>query len=95
MQLRLSRIILFTANMDLMVAFYRDVLGFKLKANDKGLENLRCRRLRDRCIAAAASQARSSRFSSRQGRGGDARSADRARGEDGQGIQHGRARPRR
>ena len=36
MQLRLSRFILFTANMDRMVAFYRDVLGFKLKTNDKG-----------------------------------------------------------
>jgi catechol 2,3-dioxygenase-like lactoylglutathione lyase family enzyme len=36
MQLRLSRIILFTANMDQMVAFYRDVLGFKPKTNDKG-----------------------------------------------------------
>jgi len=36
MQLRLSRIILFTANMDQMAAFYRDVLGFKLKTNDKG-----------------------------------------------------------
>ena len=36
MQLRLSRVILFTANMDKMVAFYRDVLGFKLKTNDKG-----------------------------------------------------------
>jgi catechol 2,3-dioxygenase-like lactoylglutathione lyase family enzyme len=36
MQLRLSRVILFTANMDQMVAFYRDVLGFKLKTNDEG-----------------------------------------------------------
>jgi catechol 2,3-dioxygenase-like lactoylglutathione lyase family enzyme len=36
MQLRLSRVILFTANMDKMVSFYRDVLGFKLKTNDKG-----------------------------------------------------------
>lgn len=36
MQLRLSRVILFTSNMDQMVAFYRDVLGFKLKTNDKG-----------------------------------------------------------
>ena len=36
MQLHLSRVILFTANMDQMVAFYRDVLGLKLKANDKG-----------------------------------------------------------
>jgi catechol 2,3-dioxygenase-like lactoylglutathione lyase family enzyme len=35
MQLRLSRVILFTANMDRMAAFYRDVLGFKLKTNDK------------------------------------------------------------
>jgi catechol 2,3-dioxygenase-like lactoylglutathione lyase family enzyme len=36
MQLRLSRVILFTSNMDKMVAFYRDVLGFKLKTNDRG-----------------------------------------------------------
>ena len=36
MQLRLSRVILFTANMDKMAAFYRDVPGFKLKTNDKG-----------------------------------------------------------
>ncbi len=36
MQLKLSRVILFTANMDRMVAFYRDVLGLKLKTNDKG-----------------------------------------------------------
>jgi catechol 2,3-dioxygenase-like lactoylglutathione lyase family enzyme len=36
MQLRLSRVILFTANMDQMVAFYRDILGFKLRTNDKG-----------------------------------------------------------
>ena len=36
MQLRLSRVILFTANMDRMAAFYRDVLGFKLKTNDRG-----------------------------------------------------------
>ena len=36
MQLRLSRVILFTSNMDQMVAFYRDVLGFKVKTNDKG-----------------------------------------------------------
>jgi catechol 2,3-dioxygenase-like lactoylglutathione lyase family enzyme len=36
MQLRLSRVILFTANMDQMVAFYRDVLGFKPRTNDKG-----------------------------------------------------------
>jgi catechol 2,3-dioxygenase-like lactoylglutathione lyase family enzyme len=36
MQLRLSRIILFTANMDRMVSFYRDVLGLRLKTDDKG-----------------------------------------------------------
>jgi catechol 2,3-dioxygenase-like lactoylglutathione lyase family enzyme len=36
MQLRLSRVILFTSNMDKMVAFCRDVLGFKLKNNEKG-----------------------------------------------------------
>jgi catechol 2,3-dioxygenase-like lactoylglutathione lyase family enzyme len=36
MQLRPSRAILFTSNMDKMVAFHRDVLGFKLKSNDKG-----------------------------------------------------------
>lgn len=36
MQLRLSRIIPFTAKMNRMVAFYRDVLGFKPKTNDKG-----------------------------------------------------------
>ena len=36
MHLRLSRVILFPANMDQMVAFYRDVLGFKLKTNDTG-----------------------------------------------------------
>ena len=36
MQLRLSRIILFTANMEQMVAFYRRVLGLKLVTNDKG-----------------------------------------------------------
>jgi len=36
MQLRLSRIVLFTSNMDAMTAFYRDVLGFRLKANEKG-----------------------------------------------------------
>jgi catechol 2,3-dioxygenase-like lactoylglutathione lyase family enzyme len=36
MRLRLSRVILFTANMDQMVAFYRDVRGLKLKTNDKG-----------------------------------------------------------
>jgi catechol 2,3-dioxygenase-like lactoylglutathione lyase family enzyme len=35
MQPRLSRVILFAANMDQMVAFYRDVLGFKLQTNDK------------------------------------------------------------
>jgi catechol 2,3-dioxygenase-like lactoylglutathione lyase family enzyme len=36
MQLQLSRVILFTANMDRMVAFYRDVLGLRLKTNGKG-----------------------------------------------------------
>lgn len=36
MQLRLSRVILFTANMDKMSAFYRDVLGFRLKIDEKG-----------------------------------------------------------
>jgi len=36
MQLRVSRVILFTSNMDRMVAFYRDVLGFRLKTNEKG-----------------------------------------------------------
>ena len=36
MRLRLSRVILFTSNMDQMVAFYRDVLGLKLKSNDRG-----------------------------------------------------------
>src|SRR6185436_20612126 len=36
MQLKLSRVTLFTANMDRMVAFYRDVLGFKLKTDEKG-----------------------------------------------------------
>lgn len=36
MQLRLSRVVLFTANMDKMVAFYRDVLGFRLKTDEKG-----------------------------------------------------------
>jgi len=36
MHLRLSRVILFTSNMDRMVAFYRDVLGFRPKTNDKG-----------------------------------------------------------
>ena len=35
MQLMLSRVILFTADMDRMVAFYRDVLGLKIKTNDK------------------------------------------------------------
>jgi len=36
MQLKLSRVILFTSNMDKMAAFYRDVLGFKPKASEKG-----------------------------------------------------------
>ena len=36
MQLRLSRIVLFTSNMDAMAAFYRDVLGLKLKSKEKG-----------------------------------------------------------
>jgi catechol 2,3-dioxygenase-like lactoylglutathione lyase family enzyme len=36
MQLRLSRVILFTTNMDRMVSFYRDVLGLRLKTDDKG-----------------------------------------------------------
>ncbi len=36
MQLKLSRIILFTSNMDIMTAFYRDVLGLKPRTNDKG-----------------------------------------------------------
>ena len=36
MQLKLSRIILFTSNMDKMAAFYRDVLGFKPKASETG-----------------------------------------------------------
>jgi predicted enzyme related to lactoylglutathione lyase len=35
MQLRLSRVILFTADMDRMVSFYRDVLGLKLKTNER------------------------------------------------------------
>ncbi len=35
MQLRLSRVILFTDNMERMTAFYRDVLGFTLKDNGK------------------------------------------------------------
>jgi catechol 2,3-dioxygenase-like lactoylglutathione lyase family enzyme len=35
MQLGLSRVILFTANMDKMAAFYRDVLGFRLKTDEK------------------------------------------------------------
>lgn len=36
MQLKLSRVVLFTADMDKMVAFYRDVLGLKLKTDEKG-----------------------------------------------------------
>jgi catechol 2,3-dioxygenase-like lactoylglutathione lyase family enzyme len=36
MQLRLSRVVLSTSNMDQMVAFYRDVLGFRLKTDEKG-----------------------------------------------------------
>lgn len=36
MQLRLSRVILFTSNMEQMVAFYRDVLGFRPKTDEKG-----------------------------------------------------------
>lgn len=36
MQLKLSRVVLFTANMDRMAAFYRDVLGFTLKTDEKG-----------------------------------------------------------
>jgi catechol 2,3-dioxygenase-like lactoylglutathione lyase family enzyme len=40
MQLRLSRLVLFTSNMDKMVAFYRDVLGFKLKTDEKGWKEL-------------------------------------------------------
>lgn len=36
MQLRLSRVVLFTSNMDKMVALYRDVLGFTLKTDAKG-----------------------------------------------------------
>ena len=36
MQLRLSRVILFTANMDKMAEFYHDVLGFMVKSNEKG-----------------------------------------------------------
>lgn len=36
MQLRLSRVILFTANMEEMMAFYRDVLGLHLKTDQKG-----------------------------------------------------------
>jgi catechol 2,3-dioxygenase-like lactoylglutathione lyase family enzyme len=40
MQLRLSRVILFTANMDRMVSFYRDVLGLRLKTDDKRWKTL-------------------------------------------------------
>lgn len=36
MQLRLSRVILFTANMERMTAFYRDVLGLRLRSDEKG-----------------------------------------------------------
>ena len=95
MQLRLSRVILFTANMDQMVAFYRDVLGFKLKTNDKGWKTFDA----GACEIALHSGGRKPGPRSpkiavrRQGRGGDARSADRARGEDGQGLEQGRARP--
>lgn len=36
MQLRLSRIVLYTSNMDAMAAFYRDVLGLKPMTKEKG-----------------------------------------------------------
>lgn len=36
MDLRLARVVLFTANTDAMVAFYRDVLGLKPKSREKG-----------------------------------------------------------
>lgn len=36
MQLRLSRVILFTADMERMTAFYRDVLGLRLRSDEKG-----------------------------------------------------------
>jgi catechol 2,3-dioxygenase-like lactoylglutathione lyase family enzyme len=48
MQLSLSRLILFTAKMDAMVAFYRDVMGPRLKSNEKGWKDVRLRRVRDR-----------------------------------------------
>jgi catechol 2,3-dioxygenase-like lactoylglutathione lyase family enzyme len=36
MDLRLRRIVLFTANMDTMTAFYRDVLGLEIIGREKG-----------------------------------------------------------
>jgi len=36
MELKLRRIILFTPNMETMTAFYRDVLGLKVIATEKG-----------------------------------------------------------
>ena len=95
MQLRLSRVILFTANMDQMVAFYRDVLGFKLKTNDKGWKTFDA----GACEIALHSGGRKPgpRSPKIQFDVKDVAAtrdcADRARGEDGEGVQHGRARP--
>src|SRR5882757_4663569 len=36
MTMKLARVILFTAQMEAMTAFYRDVLGLKQVTNDKG-----------------------------------------------------------
>ena len=36
MKMQMARVILFTAQMDAMTAYYRDVLGLKQVTNDKG-----------------------------------------------------------
>ncbi|MEZ5830815.1 MAG: VOC family protein [Dongiaceae bacterium] len=94
MQLRLSRVILFTANMDQMAAFYRDVLGFALKADDRGWKTLDA----GSCEIALHSGGRKPgpRSPKLQFDVKDV-AATRdwliARGEDGEDVQHGRTRP--
>ena len=94
MQLRLSRVILFTSNMDRMVAFYRDVLGFKLKTHDKGWKTF------DAGACAIALHGGASEPGARPPKlqfdvedVAPTREVDRARGDDWEGLQQGRARP--
>jgi catechol 2,3-dioxygenase-like lactoylglutathione lyase family enzyme len=94
MQLHLSRVILFTSNMGKMVAFYRDVLGFRLKTNEKGWKTFDAGGCEIALHSGAGEPgARPPKLAFDVKDVAATREALMARRKNGQGVQQGRARP--